>query len=219
MRVLALAAHADDETLGCGGTLLRHAASGDELHWLIATGAWEPRWSSEAVARKAAQIARVAEAYGMRETHELGFPAGTLEALPFRELMERIEGVLAAVRPEVVYLVDEGDVHTDHGVVFRAAMSVLKPFRMASLGVRRVLAYETLSSTEAAARPTFVPNVYADVTGFLERKLELMAFYETELQPEPAPRSASSLRALARHRGATIAVEHAEAFALVRELA
>ena len=89
---------------------------------------------------------------------------------------------------------------------------------MRALGVSRILAYETLSSTEAAATATFVPNVFHDITTTVDRKLEVMSLYATELQPQPLPRSESAIRALARYRGATIAVDYAEAFALVREI-
>jgi hypothetical protein len=99
-------------------------------------------------------------------------------------------------------------------------MSVLKGFRMGSLGVRRVVAYETLSSTEASAPgdPSFEPTVFSDIGDFLERKLEIMSMYESEVQQHPLPRSESAIRALARFRGASVGCEYAEAFQLVREL-
>jgi LmbE family N-acetylglucosaminyl deacetylase len=219
MNVLVIAAHADDETLGCGGTLLQHRRREDAMDWLIASSPWEPRWQAEEIERKAADVQRVANAYRIREVVELGHRSGELELVPVRELMSGIERAVLKTRPEIVYLVHPGDVHTDHGAVFTAVMSVLKPFRMAHLGVRRILAYETLSSSDAAARPSFAPTVFVDISGELEEKLRVMALYRSELQPEPLPRSVSSIRALARHRGATVAVEYAESFVLVRELA
>jgi len=98
---------------------------------------------------------------------------------------------------------------------------VLKPFYMNRRGVRRVLGYETLSSTDAApprVERAFVPNVYSDISAYIDRKLEVMALYATEVQPEPMPRSASAIRALARFRGSTISAEYAEAFTLIREV-
>jgi LmbE family N-acetylglucosaminyl deacetylase len=218
MDVLVVSAHADDETLGCGGTLLRHRAGGDDLSWALLSTATEGRWSRPEVERRRRQVDVVAAAYGMREVVRGDFPAGRLDTVPVAELMEVIAEAVERTRPEVVYVVHGGDVHTDHTVAFRATMSVLKPFHLEKLGVRRVLAYETLSSTEAAAMPSFLPNLWVDVSAELERKLELLALYETEAQEEPLPRSASAIRALARYRGATIGVEYAEAFALVREL-
>jgi LmbE family N-acetylglucosaminyl deacetylase len=219
--VLAVAAHADDETLGCGGALLRHRAAGNQLGWLVATTRYEPKWSAEAVATRRKQMAEVATAYGIADTYELGLPDSRLDTVPVGDLIEAIDSAIADWRPEVVYVVHGGDVHTDHTLVFTATMSVLKSFRMAQLGVRRVLAYETLSSTDAAVqevRRSFLPTVFTDITATIDAKIDIFARYESELQPHPAPRSESSLRALARVRGATIGVPYAEAFALLREI-
>ena len=221
MRVLAISAHPDDETLGCGGTLLKHGANGDEIFWLIATQAYEPQWSAECIECKAVEVGKVAEAYGIKRCFKLGLPTVRLDTIPQNDLIEKIREVISEAKPEVVYLIHCGDVHTDHQVLFTATMSVLKPFYMARYGVRRVLSYETLSSTDAAPphpNSAFVPNVFSDITPHIERKLEIMALYETENQPDPMPRSLSAIRALARYRGATIGTEYAEAFMLVREL-
>ena len=158
----------------------------------------------------------------MVDVCELGFPDSRLDTVAIGELIEAIDTAIAGWRPEVVYVVHGGDVHTDHALVFTATMSVLKSFRMAHLGVRRVLAYETVSSTDAAVqdlRRAFLPTVFSDISSTIETKLDILACYESELQPDPAPRSASSVRALARTRGATIGVAYAEAFALLREIA
>ena len=221
MRVLAISVHPDDETLGCGGTLLRHVAEGDELFWLVVTEGYEPQWTAETIQIKAAEVASVAEAYRVQQYFKLGLPALRLETLPLGEMIDRIREVIAEVRPEVVYLVHGGDVNSDHYAVFTATMSVLKTFYMRKWGVRRILSYETLSSTEAAPpqpHRAFVPNVYRDITPYIERKIEIMGLYESESHPDPMPRGPSAIRALARYRGASIAVNYAEAFMLIREV-
>ena len=221
MRVLAISVHPDDETLGCGGTLLKHSARRDALFWLIATQAHEPQWSTEIIERKEIEVQQVAEAYGVEQYFKLGFPAARLDTVPKADLIERIRDVISEVKPDLVYVVHEGDVHTDHHVVFTATMSVLKPFYLARLHVHRVLCYEILSSTEAAPPQlghAFMPNVFIDITPYIERKIEIMALYETGAQLDPLPRGPSALRALARYRGATIGVEYAEAFMLIHEV-
>ncbi len=220
-RILAIAVHPDDETLGCGGTLLKHVAQGDELHWLIATQAHEPQWPADLIARKAAEVEKVAAAYGVRQFYKLGFPTTQLDTTSQADLINAIRGVIDQVRPETVYLVNRSDVHTDHHAVFLAAMSVLKAFYMGKFGVRRVLAYETLSSTEAAPplpERVFIPTVYSDITPYIDRKIEIMGLFESEAQPELSPRGGSAIRALARYRGATVGLEYAEAFMLIREI-
>jgi len=221
MNILAISVHPDDETLGCGGTLLRHLAEGDKIHWVIATQAHPPQWSQEVIDRKAAEVEAVAKAYSMQSLHKLGLPTTRLDTLPLGEVINGLRKVIEQVSPGVVYLPHHGDVHTDHHVVFQATFSVLKAFYMRTLGVRRVLSYETLSSTEAAAPlafRAFVPNVYSDTTPHLDRKIEIMGLYASECQPDPLPRGPAAIRALARFRGATVGVEYAEAFMLVREV-
>lgn len=220
MRVLAISVHPDDETLGCGGTMLRHRANGDQLFWLIVTKAHEGHWAKDVIAQKAAEVERVGRAYGAERYFQMDFPALHLHAVPEVDLIASVRTVVTEVKPEVVYVVHGGDVHTDHRAVFGATMAVLKPFYMAELGVRRVLSYETLSSTDAAPQLNipFTPNVFSDITPHMDRKVEIMALYQSEIHPDPLPRSASGIRALGRYRGATIGVEYAEAFVLIREL-
>ena len=221
MKVLVISVHPDDETLGCGGTILKHREAGDSIYWLIVTQPYEPRTAASLVERKALEVERVTEAYGVKQCVKLGLPPAELDAQPYGELIEKIREVFSNIRPELVYLVHVGDAHTDHQVVFNATLAVLKPIYMGDLGVRRVLSYETLSSTEAAApgiaRP-FVPNILSDITPHIDRKIEIMNLYETEVHPDPLPRGPSAIRGLARYRGATRGVEYAEAFMLVREL-
>lgn len=221
MNVLSLSAHPDDETLGCGGTLLKHRAAGDQLYWLVATQGYQPQWPADVIERKAVEVSKVAEAYCMKRTYRLGLPAVRLDTLPQADLIDRIREVIAEVKPEIVYLVHEGDVHSDHQALFQATMCVLKAVYMRKFGVRRVLSYETLSSTEAAPPQisrAFIPTVYHDITPHIDEKIRLMSLYESEAQADPFPRGPSAIRALARYRGATIGAEYAEAFVLIREV-
>lgn len=220
MNVLVISAHPDDETLGCGGTLLKHIEAGDSIFWIIATVCHQPQWSADLIARKADEVDRVAAAYGAR-VFKLGFMNARLDTVAVGDLMRPIERIVDEITPDIVYLLHGGDIHTDHHALFTAAMSVLKPFYMMRRGVRRVLGYETLSSTDAApagAGRMFLPNVFSDITPYLERKIEIMTLYETEIHAEPMPRSPSAIRALARFRGSTISTEYAEAFTMLREL-
>jgi LmbE family N-acetylglucosaminyl deacetylase len=218
---LVVAVHPDDETLGCGGSILRSVAEGNRVSWAIVTQAHEPTWSAEVIAQKLRETEAVADAYAMASVHRLGLPSTRLDTVPRGELIEGLRAVIEQVRPEVVHVTDPGDVHAEHTIVFDALTAVLRAFRMRDLGVRRLLTYETLSSTDAGpalAARAFVPQVMVDVSSYLERKLEIMALYESEAQADPLPRGLSALRALARVRGASIGVEYAEAFCLVREL-
>lgn len=221
MRVLAISAHPDDETLGCGGTLLTHSSRGDEVSWLIVTKAADARWSPEVVRAKEKEVDAVAREFGVARLFWPGLPSTRLADGMLNDVVAAVREAVEAIRPEIVYVVHHGDVNTDHQVVNTATCIVLKAFHMRSLGVRRLLAFECLSSTEAAppnAARAFLPNVFRDITQVIDKKIELMGLYGTESQPEPMPRAPSSIRALARYRGAAVGVPYAEAFMLVREV-
>ena len=211
--VLVVAPHPDDETIGCGGTLLRHGDLGDAVHWLIATT------PAPGCGPTADDLAAAASAFGFRQTHELELPETRLDALPLTDLIQRIGAVVRAVSPEIVYLPYRGDAHSDHRVVFDAAVACTKAFRYPS--VRQVLVYETLSETDYALNPDrngFAPNLFVDISAQLERKLAILRLYPSEIAPPPFPRSEEAVRALAVVRGAACGRHAAEAFMLLREI-
>ncbi len=220
-KILVIASHPDDETAGCAGTLLDHRERGDDLHWLILTKAHSPQWSADIIRAKEAEVQAVAKAYGIKQCFWPGLPSTLLDTLPLNDIIEPVRAALLSVRPQVVYTVHHGDIHTDHRAVFQAVTIVLKPFYMRKFGVQRLLSFETLSSTEAAPplpERAFIPNVFKDITPYIERKIEIMRLYQTELQSDPLPRGPSAIQAQARYRGAAIGAEYAEAFMLIREV-
>jgi len=220
VRILVLSAHPDDETLGCGGTLLRHVHEGADVHWFIATRACEPQWDAGVIASKDREIEQVGSALGVAEIHRAAFQTTRLDQVPQSELMESIRAVAERALPEVVYCVSGRDIHSDHRILFECMTAVFKPFH-SRLRPRRILCYECLSSSDAAppfAERVFVPNVFVEIGGHIEKKLSILDLYRSEIPPDPHPRGPSAVRALARLRGATIGVEFAEAFVLIREI-
>jgi N-acetylglucosamine malate deacetylase 1 len=216
--VLAIAPHPDDETLGCGGTLLRHGAAGDEVHWLVVTDMLaEAGFSPDRIAAREREIEAVARAYGFAGVHRLRLPAARLDTLPLGDVVAAIAGVVKGVSPEVLYLPFHGDIHSDHAVVFAAAAACTKWFRYPS--IRRVLAYETLSETDMAVGQTpFQPTVHVDIAGHLDRKIEIMGLYEGESGTFPFPRSPEAIRAQAALRGTACGHRAAECFQLLKEI-
>ncbi len=217
--VLVVAVHPDDETLGCGGTLLRHAAGGDGVHWCIVTGISEAGgWAGDAVARREEEIRAVSAHYGFAGVHRLSFPSARLSEQSLGDVVEALGDVIRAVAPDTVYLPFPWDVHSDHRAAFQAGYACVKWFRYPS--VRRVLAMETPSETDFApsAGPVFAPNVFVDVSAYFESKVQAMRLYGDELGEHPFPRSARGMEALAVTRGAACGCEYAEAFMLLREI-
>ncbi len=218
-RVVVVAPHPDDETLGCGGTLLRHRAEGDEVHWLIVTAMSEAAgFSAARIRQREDEVAEVARRYGFAGVHPLNLEVTQLDAVPMATMVAKVGVVYSAVEPEVVYLPYRYDVHTDHAAVFDAAVACTKWFRYPF--VRRVLVYETLSETDFNLNADvggFRPNVFVDITPHLDEKIEIMRLFASEMGTFPFPRSEHALRALAHLRGAAAGYEAAEAFMLLRE--
>lgn len=219
MKVLCIATHPDDETLGCGGTLLRHRAESNSVSWLIVTDATSARFTPEFREARERQIAAVAARFRFDHTFRLGLPAAGLDRLAEDTIIKGLHDAIQRAEPDVVYVNHGGDAHSDHRIVFRCAAAALKPFRT-GLRVRRFLAYETISETDQAPperEAAFLANSFVDVSEFIDGKIDILKLYESEVQPFPLPREESAVRALARLRGAALGVPAAEAFMLIRE--
>jgi LmbE family N-acetylglucosaminyl deacetylase len=185
---------------------------------LIVTGISEQTgWPAAQVQQRDAEIAQVAELVGFSQVFNLCLPAMQLDSLPMMNLIAKISSVFKSFQPEEVLLPHRYDVHTDHRIVFDAAVACTKWFRYPS--VRRVLAYETISETESSLNQicSFYPNYFVDITDFLERKLEVIKVYQSEMGEYPFPRSIEAISALAAFRGSTAGFFAAEAFQLLRE--
>lgn len=220
-KVLVVAVHGDDETLGCGGTLLKHKAQGDEIHWLLLTGPTENHpfnFSKDVIEKRNETIEKVGKMYGFDSVNYLALPTIFVHAVEFGEIVHKVSSVITKIQPNIIYLMSNNDVHSDHRVAFDAVYSCTKSFRYPF--IEKIYMMETLSETEfapAISAKTFIPNVFVDITDYIDRKLEIMAQYDTEIMDEPLPRSLSSIKALARVRGSRAGVMYAEAFQLLYE--
>lgn len=212
--ILVIAPHPDDETLGCGGTLLKHKAEGDEIFWLIITNVSEENgFIPDRVESRQEEIESVSRAYNFTKHYKLDLPTAQLDKVPQAQLINNISNVINEVKPDIVYLPFGYDVHTDHQIVFKAAYACTKNFRYPF--IKEIRLYETISETDfAPALPgqTFVPNIYNNITDFIDQKCSIMEIYHSELMPDHLPRSISSIRALSRLRGSRVGQEYSEAF-------
>ena len=218
-RHLVIAPHPDDETLGCGGTILRAREAGEEIYWLIVTGISEEEgFTTERVRIRASEIEQVSAAYGFKETVQLRYPTAKLDTVPMSYLVSAIGDIAARIRPTDIYLPHRRDAHSDHAVVFDASISITKWFRYGS--VERVFVYETQSETDFDVSTDsfgFRPNVFVDVSETIEKKIEIARMFDSEFSSHPFPRSFDGIRALALLRGAAAGFVAAEAFMLLRQ--
>lgn len=219
-KVVVVAVHPDDETIGCGGTLLRHKQAGDEIHWIICTAVSEADgFSKERVSSRDAEIKKVAAMYGFDGVHQLGLRTVHVDEYSENTLVGHFSKLFSEIQPEVIYLPFKSDVHSDHRHIFSAAYACTKSFRYPS--VKRVLMMETASETEfapATKEDVFLPNVFVDISAHLKKKLEILSVFESELGQHPFPRSLRNIEALAVHRGATAGCEYAESFSLLKDI-
>jgi len=216
MKILAIAPHPDDETLGCGGTLFRHKSEGDEIYWVIVTCiSFDTGWSEAAVKKRDAEIDVVAKKFGFKDVFNLHFPTTKLDTLPLSYLIEKITEIYKRIEPEIIYMPFAYDVHTDHQITAKALQSTFKWFRYPH--IKKVLMYETPSETEFnfIGNRTFQPKVFIDILEYLDNKIATMKIFEKEMGDFPFPRSEKTIRSLAAIRGSQSGFEAAEAFELV----
>ncbi|MFB3845027.1 MAG: PIG-L deacetylase family protein [Candidatus Cloacimonadaceae bacterium] len=215
-KVLVISVHPDDETLGCGGTILKHKAEKDYVSWLnisnINTG--NPMGhSNELIEGKNQIIKLVREKYNFDDFINLPFQSIMLDTIGSNKLIHAIDQVIMKIKPDIIYLPNRSDVHSDHRIAFNAIYPCTKNFRKPF--IKQILMYETLSETEFAPplpENAFIPNYFIDISDFFDSKVEIMQLYTTELMPDPLPRSIYAIKSLAAYRGSRIGVKYAEAF-------
>lgn len=223
--ILILAAHPDDEVLGCGGTIAKLAAEGATIHVaFLADGVFSrmddtKSLSDELTARRAA-AQRACGILGVKSVSFDNFPDNRMDTVALLDICKAVEALIAEHRPDTVFTHHAGDVNVDHRRLHEAAVTACRPQH--GHPVRTLLCFEVPSSTEwqlPGSAPAFAPNWYVDISETLDRKLAAMDAYDAELRNWPHPRSRQGVEHLAHWRGATVGVDAAEAFMLGRQLA
>ncbi len=212
--VLVIAAHPDDELLGCGGTVALHTRRGDRVTAVIVCEGESLRYGPGGVGQRD-HIDCAARRLGVEDVRPLALPDQQLDTLPLTAVIARLEAIVREVRPRVVYCQHGGDVNRDHQLVFQAALVATRPPEQY---VETVYAFDTASSTEWAFPRTFTPDTWVDITSTLEAKLEAMACYQSEVRDYPHPRSLRALSHRAHAWGAQACLEAAEVFMTVRRV-
>ncbi len=226
VKVLIVSAHPDDEVLGCGGTIARHADAGDQVQVLImAEGATSRQLHRDRV-QASEELSALEEAartagkiLGAVGVELLDLPDNRLDSLDRLDLIKQTENRIGCYQPEVIYVHHAGDVNVDHRRLHEAVTTACRP--TPGQQVRRILSYEVASSSEwqlPGSGPAFTPNWFVDISGQWDRKREALLAYASEMRAWPHARSLEALEHLARWRGAQVGVEAAEAFFLLRQV-
>lgn len=218
MKVLVIAAHMDDEVLGPGATVTRHADQGDEvIACVVAKRAYDHQYIEEKIEPERQACRQACEILGYREVRFLELRDELLDER-LLDVIVPLEAVVNDVKPDIVYTHHRGDANQDHRAVFHASMIACRPY--SAHPVQRLICYEILSSTDQAPpvpEYSFQPNFYVDVSTGLERKKEAMAQYQREIREFPHPRSVKGIEVLAQKRGMEVGFQAAEAFMILRD--
>jgi len=219
-KILIVAAHPDDEVIGAGGTILKHAKAGDEISILLLGDGVTSRGVNEADIKKRADQARqVAKALGIKKVFLETLPDNKFDAVPLLEIVKKVEKVINVVRPSLIYTHFGDDLNIDHRLTFQAVMTACRP--QPEFFVKKILSFEVLSSTEWQEKKknkSFCPNEYNNIEKFIDRKIKAIEIYNDELRQYPHPRSKEGIKILAQYRGMEVGYKFAEAFQIVRWL-
>lgn len=215
-KVLIIAAHPDDEVLGCGATIAKHVKVGDEVQIVFLAdgfGAREVGNNRDHQANKASKI------LGCEQPIFLNFPDNQLDTIPLLEIVKEIEMIVTKFKPSIVYTHHFGDLNIDHVIANKAVLTACRP--QPGFCVNRILSFEIPSSTEwqfSGKNEVFHPNWYNNVTSTFSMKIEALNVYKSEMRDWPHPRSNASIEHLAKWRGSSVGIELAEAFILLRNI-
>jgi len=226
MQILIIAAHPDDEVLGCGGTIAKHLQNGDEVHVLILAEGVTSRDEVRERESRAGELSQLAQAaqeagriLGVKSVELYDFPDNRMDSVDLLDVVKVVERAIDKYKPDMVYTHHAGDVNIDHRIVHQAVVTACRP--LPGQCVKTLLFFEVPSSTEwqtAGSALVFLPNYFVDISNCLDKKLQALKVYESEMRPWPHPRSLLAVEHLARWRGAMVGVEAVEGFVLGRKL-
>ncbi len=209
-KIMVISVHPDDETIGCGGTILRHIHDGDKVSVVFVTNGNSQQKDT---------IDTVTDAYPIEKSFQLGLEEIFLENKPLVNIISVLGKVISDYEPEILYIPNRSDVHSDHRTIFLALQACFKSFR--SPFIKKILMMEVISETDfspALPENMFIPNVFIDISDFYEKKESILSIYKDELLKKHQTRTISAVRALNRYRGSIINTKYAESFMLIKEI-
>jgi len=222
MKILVIAAHPDDEVLGCGGTIAKSVSEGDEVYCLILGEGVSSRYKSRELAKKKeyqglkADAKKAARILGIKKVFFKDFPDNRFDTVPLLELIKAVEEVKEKIKPDVIYTHHYGDLNIDHQITFKAVLTACRPLPEET--VREIYSFEVPSATEWAAPGThdFTPNVFTDISETFDKKIEAIRAYKSEVREYPHPRSPKSLEIIGKRWGVVVGGRFVEPFSLIR---
>tara|TARA_B100001250_G_C19646070_1_gene720420 strand:+ start:117 stop:785 length:669 start_codon:yes stop_codon:yes gene_type:complete len=216
--IIVFAAHPDDEVLGCGGTIARHASEGDIVTVVFACDGESSRENGkEKINSRYKSAAAVSKILGCNEPIFLNFKDNRLDDYNLLDIVKKIEEIINKIKPSIVYTHSKNDLNIDHQLIFKSVLTACRPLPGST--VQSIFSFEIPSSTEwNISEDTFIPQRYVNITKFVEKKTKALKMYDSEMRNFPHPRSYKVIEAIQNFRGATSGFNAAEAFAIIREI-
>jgi LmbE family N-acetylglucosaminyl deacetylase len=225
MKYLVIAAHPDDEVLGCGGTIARMTQEGHVVNIAILGEGVTSRFDKREHAEKGLieplkeNCRQSAKLLGAQEPFFFNLPDNRFDTVPILEIVKHIEELVNKLKPKIIFTQHGGDLNIDHAITFRATLTACRPVE--GCPVKDIYAYEVPSSTEWSFQqfqPVFRPNMFVDITTHIDKKIQAMQHYQSESCKFPHPRSPEALRTFASNRGCAVGYGAAEAFEIIRSM-
>jgi N-acetylglucosamine malate deacetylase 1 len=215
-KILVVAAHSDDEALGCGGTIARHVAEGDHVSVIFMTDGVGSRLAADAESIERQKASDQACAIlGLSSVTRLDFEDNRMDGIPLLDVVKAIEKVIQVVQPQVIYTHHSGDLNIDHRVTHNAVMTACRP--QPGFSVEEIYAFEVLSSTEwqSPNLQPFIPNKFVDISQYINQKKAALTAYALEMRDAPHSRSIENVLRLTSLRGNAVGCDYAEAFSVL----
>jgi len=218
--VLVVAAHPDDEVFGCGGTIIKHVESGDEINLLFMTDGVSSRSNTSDKdiedRLKASKLAK--SILGAKSVKYLNFPDNAMDSIPLLNIVKEVELLINELKPSIVYTHYFGDLNVDHQLTNDAVMTACRPKPNST--VKEIYGFEVLSSTEWSnkKKAIFNPTLFVDISKQFQKKIKAIKSYSNEIEPPPHSRSIEHIEVLAKHRGYSTGNDKSEAFEVYRIL-
>ena len=217
--VLVVAAHSDDEALGCSGTMAKHVAAGDQVHVLfMSDGVGSRKSVANEVSERLSSAEKAAKILGVISMQNLNFPDNRMDTVALLDVAQAVENKIDEVRPNIIYTHHLGDLNVDHQITHKAVITACRP--QPDFCVKEIFAFEVLSSTEwqTPGYFPFIPNVFVDIGKYIDIKRKALEVYSEEMRQSPHSRSIENTLRLNALRGNAVGVEYAESFVLLRKI-
>lgn len=219
-KVLVIVAHADDEALGCGGTIAKHINDGDIVNLILMTDGVSSRGITlnKCKIKRAKALKLSASILGIKKTYQFNFPDNEMDKVSLLQVVKKIEKIIDSIKPQIIYTHSNTDLNIDHKVTANAVSIAVRPLPNSS--IEEIYAMEVLSSSNwnlsSTSNNLFHPTKFIEITDTYEKKIEALNAYDLEMREFPHERSYKAIEHLVGLRGASVGVNMAEAFEVLK---